>query len=173
MSKISDLGISHLAAKNDSRLNSTSVYKDPEFLATGELTQGSDVYSFGVILLQLITGRFGSFLVKDIRCAIEKGNFDTVLDVSAGDWPLDEVEQLARLATRCCGSKKVERPNLVPEIWTVLELMRDLALASASRLRFEETRQAPSHFVCPIYQVIIWDAPLALFCNPFTSCLPR
>lgn len=165
VSKISDLGISHLAAKQASHPNLISVCKDPEYLQTGELTRGSDVYSFGVILLQLISGRSGPFVVKDLRCALEKGNFDTLLDASAGDWPLDEVEQLARLATRCCESKNIKRPNLVSEIWTILELMRDLAIVSASRLCFKESRQAPSHFVCPIYQVIIWDTPLAVVCK--------
>jgi serine/threonine protein kinase len=32
-------------------------YLDPEYLASGRVSDKSDVYSFGVILLELITGR--------------------------------------------------------------------------------------------------------------------
>ncbi|PKI50733.1 hypothetical protein CRG98_028875 [Punica granatum] len=161
VSKISDLGISRLARKEDPHPHLSSVYKDPEYHATGVLTRESDVYSFGVILLRLITGRSISSVVKDVRCALEMGNFNTVLDVSAGDWPLDEVEQLARVSARCCESNKLDRPDLVSEIWTVLELMRDLAITSASKLHLEESRQAPSHFVCPIYQEVMKDPLIA------------
>ncbi|KAK4786743.1 hypothetical protein SAY86_010576 [Trapa natans] len=161
VSKISDLGITRLAAKQASRPDSTSIHKDPEYFQMGELTRGSDVHNFGVILLQLISGRSDSSVLKDMKHAIEKGNFDMLLDASAGDWPLDEVEQLALMATRCCESKNIERPNLASEIWTIVELMRDLAMASASRLRVKENHQAPSHFVCPIYQEVMKDPLIA------------
>ncbi|KAA8533710.1 hypothetical protein F0562_031227 [Nyssa sinensis] len=61
VSKLSDSGIYHLIPQDENTTYATtlcnktdpefSVYMDPEFLETGELTVESDVYAFGIILL--------------------------------------------------------------------------------------------------------------------------
>lgn len=59
--------------------------------------------------------------------AVEKGELGSVLDASAGEWPAEVASQLAVLALRCCELQRNKRPDLVEEVWTVLEPMRVLA----------------------------------------------
>lgn len=162
VSKISDLGTSNFQdGQNTCAKNHTeaSIYQDPDCFS-GSYTTESDVYSFGIVLLQLLTARLTSSVVRDVRCAMEVGKISTVLDYSAGDWPLEQVKQLASLALRCCEEKRLNRPDLAAEVWPVIEPMRDLHTlscldSSSSCLDSNVQRRIPSCFVCPIYQVMI------------------
>ncbi|KAK3037183.1 hypothetical protein RJ639_030076 [Escallonia herrerae] len=169
VSKLGDFGIYRLIPDGGDSVYPTtlsikikpeaSVYMDPEFLMTGKLTTGSDVYSFGVILLRMLTGRPAWAIVNDVKCALEKGNFDEVLDFSAGDWAVEQAKQLARLALRCCEEKHLSWPDLVSDVWTVIEPMRNLC--SPPCLESEGQRRIPSHFVCPIFQEVMQDPYVA------------
>ncbi|XVF09898.1 hypothetical protein REPUB_Repub07fG0136700 [Reevesia pubescens] len=172
VSKLSDSGIYRLIPQGENTVNSVSsctksnpkvasVYMDPEYLENGKVTQESDVYSFGMILLRLLTGRPALGILKDVKCAIETENFKTVLDWSAGDWPLAEAQLLAHLALRCCDKQPSNRPDLVSEIWSVLDPMRDSCINSASCVGDKELRRVPSHFVCPIFQEVMQDPLIA------------
>lgn len=167
VSKVGDLGISNfvsnrtLYSKND-----PAILISTEIIDDGELTAASDVYSFGIVLLQLLTAKPASDLVGDVKCDIESGHLNEVLDVSAGDWPPDLAKQLAHLALWCCERKPSERLNLVSEVWAVLEAMRDSctmssSTSSSSSLDSKDQRRIPAHFVCPIFQEIMKDPHIA------------
>lgn len=165
VSKISDFGICRLLSQGESSSNNTTLccrtdpkgtfaYMDPEFLSTGELTSKSDVYSFGIILLRLLTGRSALGITKEVQCALDAGNLNTLLDPLAGDWPFVQAKQLARLALRCCEMNRKNRADLASDVWRVLEPMRASCGGSSSfRLGTGEHFQPPPYFICPIFQV--------------------
>lgn len=156
--KLSDLDILRLVPPGENMTKTiskaSSPYLDPEFLETGELAPELDLYSFGIIMLRLLTGRTASGIVNDVKCALENEVFNAVLDFSAGEWPLEQANQLAVLALTCCQRNRSDRPDLASEVWTVLEQMMVSVSASATCLGSQLHRRTPSHFICPIFQVI-------------------
>ena len=164
VSKLGDLGITFLIQQDKDLAKSTIIsnkpdetclYTDPEYLETGELRPESDIYSFGILILLLLTARPLHGLVKDVQCALENNKINALLDFSAGDWPLEQAKQLAQLALRCCQKNRLDRPDLVSVGWGVLEPMRASCSASASYLVSKKRQRIPSHFMCPILQVVI------------------
>ncbi|KAK4571573.1 hypothetical protein RGQ29_030119 [Quercus rubra] len=170
VSKLGDLGIFRLIPQKEhpayttklcNNLEGISMYMDPEYLETGKLTPESDIYSFGILMLQILTGRPLLSVVKDVKCALENENFNAVLDFSAGDWPLEQAKQLAQLGLRCCEKHPLNRPDLVLEIWPLLEPMKASCVASASCLVSKKLHRIPSHFMCPIYQEVMTNPQIA------------
>ncbi|KAL6323104.1 hypothetical protein AAG906_027365 [Vitis piasezkii] len=173
-SKLSDFGICRVISHDGNSSNSgtmccrtgpkgTFAYMDPEFLSSGELTVKSDVYSFGIILLRLLTGRPAIGITKEVQQALDQGNLNTLLDPLAGDWPFVQAKQLALMALRCSEMNRKSRPDLVSEVWRVLEPMKVSCGASSSSFRVgsEERGQIPPYFICPIFQEIMQDPCVA------------
>ncbi|KAF9599850.1 hypothetical protein IFM89_001796 [Coptis chinensis] len=92
--KLADFGIlKHVPLQKggiSTAVQGTIGYLDPEYFATGKLTEKSDVYSFGVVLLELLTGRKPvrheddtmdySSLVIHFQSYVGKENFLEILD---------------------------------------------------------------------------------------------
>lgn len=175
VSKISDLGIHLFVSQNDCEKSTqklhikndleTDIYLDPELIEGAELSPESDTYSFGLVLLRLLAARPASSVHRDVKCAVEAGNLDSILDYSAGNWPLELADQLAHLGLRCCEEKRVNRPDLATKVWPVIETMKDMSNLSGmdSTSSCPDTtrgqHRVPSHFLCPIFQVITNENP--------------
>ncbi|KAI3705779.1 hypothetical protein L1987_76021 [Smallanthus sonchifolius] len=156
ISKLSDLGISHLIPSISSN---NEPHMDPEILESGKISVSSDVYSFGVVLLRILTGRPVSSVINDTKCALENESFGTVLDLTGGDWPIEHAKELAYLGLRCCEKNPMNRPDLVDDILTKLEVMRNLV--TVSPVEPENHHRIPSYFVCPIFQEVMKDPYIA------------
>ncbi|KAF7138987.1 hypothetical protein RHSIM_Rhsim07G0014700 [Rhododendron simsii] len=63
-------------------------------------------------------------IAKEVKCALDKGDFKNLLDPTAGDWPFVQAQQLAHIAMRCCEFNRRSRPDLASDVRTVLEGMR-------------------------------------------------
>ncbi|CAA0834355.1 U-box domain-containing protein 33 [Striga hermonthica] len=178
VTKISGFGIYNLIS-HDENLSSQQhtflsendpeklAYVDPKYFEDGMLTTESDVYSFGVIILRLLTARRAMAVVRDVKWALESGNLETVLDVSAGDWPVELAVELAGLGLRCCQVDRLDRPDLESEVWAVLEPMRELCCSSqlssttSCMGSSSQHNKIPSHFLCPIFQEVMKDPHIA------------
>lgn len=147
--KIADFGISQLftdAMKDyplgDSELEGSFPYADPEYKRSKVLTPKSDVYYFGIVILQLLTGKQEpTGLAGEIRRAMSCGKLSSILDPTAGQWPMEVAGRLAELGLRCSEDSSRDRPVLTPE--TVREL---------EQLHLMREERAPSSFLCPIMQ---------------------
>ncbi|KAK7257810.1 hypothetical protein RIF29_32049 [Crotalaria pallida] len=157
--KICEFGFSRLVTEESISLSSFQLstepkcsftYTDPEFQRTGVLTPKSDVYSFGLIILQLLTGRTPVGLASEVRKAVSYGKLTSILDSSAGEWPLVVATRLFELGLQCCRQNRRDRPEITPSLARELE-----------QLHVSEERPVPPFFLCPILQEIMHDPQVA------------
>lgn len=134
-SKIADVGLARLVppsvanAVTQYHMTATAgtfCYIDPEYQQTGMLGTKSDIYSLGVMLLQIITAKSPMGLTHQVERAIEKGQFEEILDPTVTDWPVEEALVFAKLALRCTELRKKDRPDLgtviLPELNRLMNL---------------------------------------------------
>ncbi|XBH82137.1 hypothetical protein VPH35_070838 [Triticum aestivum] len=159
--KLADFGISHhLNVTNTTitpyhrtnQIKGTMGYMDPVYIASGELTAQYDVYSYGVVLMRLLTNKSPLGLPHVVEAAIREGTLQDLIDTSAGEWPLECAEELARLALRCCRLERKERPNLAKEVWGVLQAIMNCQ---------DQKCGPPTFFICPMTQEIMRDPHIA------------
>ncbi|KAJ1688009.1 hypothetical protein LUZ63_019399 [Rhynchospora breviuscula] len=131
--KLSDFGTSRQLMKTDytstahhltEHPKGTVAYIDPEYLCTGEMNPQCDVYSFGVVLLQLVTGKSATNIIKSVHEAVHNNVLNKEVDASA-KWPYDKAIKMAKLALYCCNATKKNRPSLSTEVWSEIESLID------------------------------------------------
>jgi serine/threonine protein kinase len=130
--KLSDFGISCQLMKDDDTttpLHLTDIpkgtvsYIDPEYLQTGEMNTKCDVYSFGIVLLQLVTGKSATGIIKSTQNALQSQLLNKEIDASA-KWPYDKAVELAKLGLHCCNPSRKNRPDLATEVWSEIESLK-------------------------------------------------
>ncbi|XP_078174278.1 U-box domain-containing protein 70-like [Carex rostrata] len=169
VSKLSDFGISRLLNLPDTNSTAflettcpigTFAYMDPEYSSTGILTPKSDIYAFGIIILRLITGKPPVNIANQVKDAVGDGAFGSVIDVLAGAWPFEQTKELAMMALRCADISRSKRPDLVNEVWAVVEPLMKAAASCVEPCSLGE-KNIPSHFICPIFQEVMHDPCIA------------
>jgi hypothetical protein len=94
--------------------------------------------------MRLLTGKNPLGLPIEVEAALRNDTLQEIIDTSAGYWPPQYTEELARLALRCCRYDRKERPDLAKEVWGVLEVMMNC---------LGDKCQPPMFFICPMSQV--------------------
>ncbi|XVF39228.1 hypothetical protein PTKIN_Ptkin01aG0018900 [Pterospermum kingtungense] len=138
--KVSDFGTSRLNPLDREQITTlvkgTLGYLDPEYFYTSLLTEKSDVYSFGVVLMELLTGQkpLSSARPEDemnlsvyFVSKMEKDLLLEILDkqVMNENTNIEQLKEVAALATRCVRRKGEERPTM-KEIASDLEVLREM-----------------------------------------------
>ncbi|KAL0785064.1 hypothetical protein Bca101_001309 [Brassica carinata] len=168
VSKIGDVGLAKLMSEEspdsvtvyrNSIIAGTLYYMDPEYQRTGTIRPKSDLYAFGIIILQLLTARHPNGLLFCVEDAVKRGCFGDMLDGSVRDWPMAEVEELARIAIKCSQLKCRDRPDLDTQVLPALK--RILESANERLKREQDNVRPPSHYYCPILKEIMEDPYIA------------
>ncbi|KAL5200443.1 hypothetical protein ABZP36_021646 [Zizania latifolia] len=115
------------------------------------------------------------FAIRDVaafplKTALEDSCFVDILNASAGQWPLKETQELAVLALKCAEMRRRDRPNLSEHVLPTLERLKDVA-SKAREMAFNGQIAPPSHFICPILQVVSYDFKEEMFAQLHRSTL--
>ncbi|RLM73963.1 hypothetical protein C2845_PM15G08500 [Panicum miliaceum] len=93
-----------------------------EYKRSKIMTSKSDIYYFGMVILQLLTGKHELVgLAGEVRRAVSCGKLSSILDPTAGQWPLEVAGKLAELGLRYSETSSQDRPELTLET----EIMHD------------------------------------------------
>ncbi|XP_031501541.1 U-box domain-containing protein 35-like [Nymphaea colorata] len=168
VSKIGDVGLATLLPTNlatgtaykNTALAGTFCYIDPEYQRTGLVSSKSDLYALGVVILQLLTAKPPMGLAYLVETALLENRFEDLLDVTAGEWPLEETQELAALGLSCAELRRSDRPDLGNAVLPMLERLK--GFAETARVSMPKTQNLPpSHFVCPILQDVMQNPCVA------------
>ncbi|GMI76632.1 hypothetical protein like AT4G25160 [Hibiscus trionum] len=166
VSKIGDVGLSMMIAADSCSTSTmykdtgpvgTLCYIDPEYQRTGLISTKSDIYAFGMIILQLLTAKPAMALTHVVETAIDADNLAGILDSEAGNWPVEETKELARLGLSCAELRRKDRPGLKDRVLPVLERMKEVADRTRKSISNLSTAP-PNHFICPILKDVM-DEP--------------
>lgn len=120
VARVADFGLSKEADPDmpASGIRGTYGYVDPEYVSTNSLTYKSDVYSFGVLLFELIAARSpqgGLMEYVDLALMANGGRevWFQILDPRLkGDCNVDELEDIALIASKCVEKEARKRPKM-------------------------------------------------------------
>lgn len=138
----------------------TPTYIDPAYQTTGVFTPRSDVFAFGIVALQLLTGEGPFGLPGIVEVALSQNTFEKVLDPTAGNWPVHEAVELARIALQCSKLEPSHRTDIkvvLPQLDKLATFANDyIAQTAWSKESFPEAAlEVPSNFLCPISKEIM------------------
>ncbi|MBA0793932.1 hypothetical protein Gohar_018309, partial [Gossypium harknessii] len=121
-----------------------------------------DIRAFGVLLMHMLTGRNWAGLIEDATVE-DQAALIKVLDEKAGKWPSDLAVELAKISMKCMSVCRGANPDL--QIATVMEELHELKkkadelrarggfeVISNENVNSEDSNEAPSVFLCPIFQ---------------------
>lgn len=169
VSKIGDVGLSKMLYSESSAISTLSkdtgpvgtlCYIDPEYQRTGLISQSSDVYAFGMVILQLLTAKPAIALAHIVESAVEDGHLADLLDIEAGQWPIEETKELAVLGLKCAELRRRDRPDLRDHVLPELERLKEFA--DRARDMASNVQLAPPNlFMCPILKDLMEDPCVA------------
>ncbi|KAE8659367.1 putative leucine-rich repeat receptor-like serine/threonine-protein kinase [Hibiscus syriacus] len=125
--KVADFGLSkeEVFDGRNSGIKGTYGYIDPEYISTNKFTMKSDVYSFGVIIFELITAIHPhQNLMEYVNlAAMSPDGVDEILDKQlAGEYNIEEVRQLAKIAHKCLHKSPRKRPSIGEVTQAILKI---------------------------------------------------
>lgn len=148
--KLADFGISRIAKDGEASHATTSMakgtpgYIDPEYRRTNKVTEKSDVYSFGVVLFEMICGRKAAEeefnLVNWVTPYVkdEKAGPKIIDERLAGNYNLESIDRVAKLALRCVD----DRPSLRPIMTDVVGEIKDaITLENENNAQFPDLEE--------------------------------
>ncbi|KAJ0075625.1 hypothetical protein Patl1_34200 [Pistacia atlantica] len=99
------------------RIMGTFGYLDPEYAASGKLTDKSDIYSFGVVLVEFITGKRPFCGIADwarplLNKALVEGNFGPLVDPDLEEYDSTEMAQMVACALASVDPSAGCRPRM-------------------------------------------------------------
>ncbi|XP_038995467.1 calcium/calmodulin-regulated receptor-like kinase 2 isoform X2 [Hibiscus syriacus] len=127
--KVADFGLSkeEVFDGRNSGIKGTYGYIDPEYISTNKFTMKSDVYSFGVIIFELITAIHPhQNLMEYVNLAsMSPDGVDEILDKQlAGEYSIEEVRQLAKIAHKCLHKSPRKRPSIGEVTQAILKIKK-------------------------------------------------
>ncbi|KAF6992773.1 hypothetical protein CFC21_009736 [Triticum aestivum] len=156
--KVADFGLAALVGRDFSRIlttfRGTIGYLAPEWLSGNAITPKIDVYSFGMVLLEIISGARNSSGTDNTRNnhsakffpvqAIHKlhgGDVQSLVDPNLhGDFNLEEVERVCKVACWCIQDNEFDRPAM-GEMVRVLEGLQEIDMPPMPRQLAAMTEQ--------------------------------
>ncbi|XP_052151694.1 G-type lectin S-receptor-like serine/threonine-protein kinase At2g19130 [Oryza glaberrima] len=148
--KLADFGMATFVGRDFSRVlttfRGTVGYLAPEWISGVAITPKVDVYSFGMVLFEIISGRRNSpevhtsgnydatyFPVRAIN-KLHEGDMSSLVDPRLhGDYNLDEVVRVCKVACWCIQDDEFDRPTM-REVVRVLEGLQELDMPPMPRL---------------------------------------
>ncbi|KAL9325904.1 hypothetical protein ACSQ67_006549 [Phaseolus vulgaris] len=140
--KLSDFGLAKSVASPDQSHVSTQVvgtygYAAPEYIVTGRLYVKSDVYGFGILLVELLTGKRITGIMKLCeatslrdwvkRNLLNRGFLRSTMDAKLeGKYPSNLALQMVQLALKCIQTE----PKVRPSMKEVLERLEQIEAAN-------------------------------------------
>ncbi|KAM0931435.1 hypothetical protein ACQ4PT_000449 [Festuca glaucescens] len=156
--KVADFGMAAFVGRDFSRLlttfRGTAGYLAPEWLSGVAITPKIDVYGFGMVLMEIISGKRNSsetftsssydakyFPVEAISKLHERDMGSLVDPQLHGDFNMEEVERVCKVACWCIQDNETDRPTMGEVVW-VLEGLQEIDMPPMPRLLAAMTEQS-------------------------------